>query len=129
MSSSGLWMVALNCRSLDLRVDRSPPLIERVLPSGYLSAWLLGDSDGRTSRGDLGHRLASRRDLILVIDLHGSCYRTVCSLDSRWMKRGQSGVTEPIPPTVTSMGRFFLFREVRPRETSPVTWGFEKARV
>jgi hypothetical protein len=44
------------------------------------------------------------------------------------MKRGQTGITEPIPPTVTSMGRFFLFREVRPRETSPVTWGFEKAK-
>jgi hypothetical protein len=27
------------------------------------------------------------------------------------------------------MGRFFLFREVNPRETSPVTWGFEEAKV
>jgi hypothetical protein len=26
------------------------------------------------------------------------------------------------------MGRFFIFREVRPRETSPVTWGFQKAK-
>jgi hypothetical protein len=25
------------------------------------------------------------------------------------------------------MGRFFLFREVNPGETSPVTWGFEEA--
>jgi hypothetical protein len=27
------------------------------------------------------------------------------------------------------MGRFFLFREVNPGETSPVTWGFEEAKV
>jgi hypothetical protein len=27
------------------------------------------------------------------------------------------------------MGRFFLFREVNPRETSLVTWGFEEAKV
>jgi hypothetical protein len=26
------------------------------------------------------------------------------------------------------MGRFFLFREVSPGETSPVTWGFEEAK-
>jgi hypothetical protein len=44
------------------------------------------------------------------------------------MKRDQIGVIEPIPPTVTSMGRFFLFRKVRPGETFPVTWGFEKAK-
>jgi hypothetical protein len=31
------------------------------------------------------------------------------------MKRGQTGVTEPLPPTVTTMGKFFLFRGVRPR--------------
>jgi hypothetical protein len=35
------------------------------------------------------------------------------------MKRGQTGVTEPIPPTITSMGRFFLFREVNPRGDVP----------
>jgi len=27
------------------------------------------------------------------------------------------------------MGRFFLFREVNPGETSPITWGFEEAKV
>jgi hypothetical protein len=27
------------------------------------------------------------------------------------------------------MGRFFLFREVIPGETSPVTWGFEEAKI
>jgi hypothetical protein len=27
------------------------------------------------------------------------------------------------------MGRFFLFREVSPRETSLATWGFEEAEV
>jgi hypothetical protein len=27
------------------------------------------------------------------------------------------------------MGRFFLFREVSPGETSSVTWGFEEAKV
>jgi hypothetical protein len=26
------------------------------------------------------------------------------------------------------MGRLFLFREVRPGETSPVTWGFERVK-
>jgi hypothetical protein len=27
------------------------------------------------------------------------------------------------------MGRFFLFREVRPRGDIPVTWSFEEAKV
>jgi hypothetical protein len=33
-------------------------------------------------------------------------------------------------PNVTTVGRFFLFREVRPRGDgeSPVTWGFERAK-
>jgi hypothetical protein len=53
-----------------------------------------------------------------------TCYRTVCSLDSRWMKRGQTGVTEPIPPTVTSMGRFFLFMKVWPGGDVPGDLGF-----
>jgi hypothetical protein len=44
------------------------------------------------------------------------------------MKRGQTGVTEPIPPTVTSMERFFLFREVRPKGDVPGNLVFEKAR-
>jgi hypothetical protein len=44
------------------------------------------------------------------------------------MKRGQTGVIEPIPPTVTSMGRFFLFREVRPRGHVLGYLVFEKAR-
>jgi hypothetical protein len=35
------------------------------------------------------------------------------------MKRGQTGVTEPIPPTVTSMGGFFLFREAKPKGDVP----------
>jgi hypothetical protein len=56
--------------------------------------------------------------------LGGACYPTVCSLESRWMKGYQTGVTEPIPPTVTSMGRLFLFREVRPRGDVPGELGF-----
>jgi hypothetical protein len=39
-------------------------------------------------------------------------------------KRDQTGVTEPIPPTITSMGRFFLFKEVRPRGDVPGDLGF-----
>jgi hypothetical protein len=44
------------------------------------------------------------------------------------MKRGQTGVTQPIPPTVTSMGRLFLFREVRPRADVPSDLGFREAK-
>ena len=44
------------------------------------------------------------------------------------MKRGQTGVTEPIPPTVTSMGSSFYLVWLIPREMSPVTWGFEKGK-
>jgi hypothetical protein len=42
------------------------------------------------------------------------------------MNRGQTGVTEPIPPTVTLMGRFFLFREVRPMGDVPDDLGFRE---
>jgi hypothetical protein len=44
------------------------------------------------------------------------------------MKRDKLGVTEPIPPTVTSMGRFFLFREVRPRGDVPSDLGFSEGK-
>jgi hypothetical protein len=40
------------------------------------------------------------------------------------MRRDQTGVTEPIPPTVTSMERFFMFREVKPRGDVPGDLGF-----
>jgi hypothetical protein len=40
------------------------------------------------------------------------------------MKRDQTGVIELIPPTVTSMGKFFLFREVKPRGDIPGDLGF-----
>jgi hypothetical protein len=40
------------------------------------------------------------------------------------MKRGQTGVTEPIPPTITSVGMFFLFREVKSRGDVPGDLGF-----
>jgi hypothetical protein len=39
------------------------------------------------------------------------------------------GVTGGYPITVTSIGCLFLFRVDGPGETSPVTWGFEKAKV
>jgi hypothetical protein len=40
----------------------------------------------------------------------------------------QIGVMRDYPITVTSIGCPFLFRVVGPRETSPITWGFEKAK-
>jgi hypothetical protein len=40
------------------------------------------------------------------------------------MKRGQNGITETIPPTVTLMGRFFIFREVRHKGGIPDDLGF-----
>jgi hypothetical protein len=40
------------------------------------------------------------------------------------MKGYQTGITEPIPPTVTSMGRLFLFREMKPRGEVLVDLGF-----
>jgi hypothetical protein len=44
-------------------------------------------------------------------------------------KGGQIGVTRGCPITVTLIRHLFLFRDDSPRETSPVTWGFEKAKV
>jgi hypothetical protein len=41
---------------------------------------------------------------------------------------GQTGVTGTYPTQCHHDGRFFLFREVGPGETSPVTWGFEEAK-
>jgi hypothetical protein len=40
----------------------------------------------------------------------------------------QIDVTGGYPITVTSIGCLFLFRVVGTGETSPVTWGFEKAK-
>jgi hypothetical protein len=45
------------------------------------------------------------------------------------VKGRQIGVTGGYPITVTSTGYLFLFRVDGPGETSPVTWGFEKAKV
>jgi hypothetical protein len=45
------------------------------------------------------------------------------------VKERQIGVTGGYPITVTSTGYLFLFRVDGPGETSPVTWGFEKAKV
>jgi hypothetical protein len=39
----------------------------------------------------------------------------------------QIGVSGDYPIIVTLIGCLFLFRVDGPRETSPVTWGFEKA--
>jgi hypothetical protein len=44
------------------------------------------------------------------------------------VKGEKIGVTGDYPITVTSIGCLFLFRVVGPGETSPVTWGFEKAK-
>jgi hypothetical protein len=44
------------------------------------------------------------------------------------VKGGKIAVTGDYPITVTSIGSLFLFREVGQGETSPVTWGFEKAK-
>jgi hypothetical protein len=42
---------------------------------------------------------------------------------------GKIGVTGGCPITVTLIRHLFLFRGESPGETSPVTWGFEKAKV
>jgi hypothetical protein len=42
---------------------------------------------------------------------------------------GKIGVTGGCPITVTLIRHLFLFRDESPGETSPVTWGFEKAKV
>jgi hypothetical protein len=44
-------------------------------------------------------------------------------------KGGKIGVTGGCPITVTLIRHLFLFRDDSPGETSPVTWGFEKAKV
>jgi hypothetical protein len=44
-------------------------------------------------------------------------------------KGGQIGVTRGCPITVTLIRHLFLFRGESSVETSPVTWGFEKAKV
>jgi hypothetical protein len=45
------------------------------------------------------------------------------------VKGRQIGVTGGYPITVTSTRYLFLFRVDGPGETSPMTWGFEKAKV
>jgi hypothetical protein len=44
-------------------------------------------------------------------------------------KGRQIGVTGGYPITITLIRYIFLFRDDSPRETSLVTWGFEKAKV
>jgi hypothetical protein len=56
------------------------------------------------------------------------CYRTICTLIKGKVKGEQIGVIGDYPITVNSIGCLFLFRVVGPGETSPMTWGFEKAR-
>ena len=58
----------------------------------------------------------------------GDYYRTICTLIKGKVKGEQIGVTGDYPIIVTSIGCLFLFRVDGPGETSPVTWGFEKAR-
>jgi hypothetical protein len=58
----------------------------------------------------------------------GHCYCTICTLIKGKVEGKQIGVTLGYPITVTSIGFLFLFRVVGPGETSPVTWGFEKAK-
>jgi hypothetical protein len=57
-----------------------------------------------------------------------NCYHAICTLTVEKVKGEQIGVTGDYPITVTSIGCLFLFRVVGPRETSPVTWRFEKAK-
>jgi hypothetical protein len=45
------------------------------------------------------------------------------------VKGRKIGVRGGYPIIITSMGYLFLFRVDDPGETSPVTWGFEKAKV
>jgi hypothetical protein len=56
------------------------------------------------------------------------CYRAICTLIEEKVKGEKIGITGDYPITVTSIGCLFLFRVVGPGETSPVTWGFEKAK-
>jgi hypothetical protein len=44
------------------------------------------------------------------------------------VKGEKIGITGGYPIIVTSIGCLFLFRVVGPGETSPMTWGFEKAK-
>jgi hypothetical protein len=57
------------------------------------------------------------------------CYRTICTLIKGKVKGKQIGVTGGYPITVTSIGCLFLFRVDGPGEISPVTWGFDEARL
>jgi hypothetical protein len=52
-----------------------------------------------------------------------TCYRSVCSLGHRLKDRDQTGVTGTFPT------QCHLDGEVSPGEMSPVTWGFEEAKV
>jgi hypothetical protein len=45
------------------------------------------------------------------------------------VKGGQIGVTRGFPITVTLIRHLFLFRDDSLWEMSPMTWGFEKAKV
>jgi hypothetical protein len=56
------------------------------------------------------------------------CYCAICTLIVEEVKGEKIGVMGDYPITVTSIGCLFLFRVVGPRETSPVTWGLEKAK-
>jgi hypothetical protein len=43
-------------------------------------------------------------------------------------KRRQTDVTRDYPINASLIGYLFIFRVVGPRETSLVTWGFEKEK-
>jgi hypothetical protein len=57
------------------------------------------------------------------------CYRTICTLIKGKVNGKENWRNGGYPITVTSIGCLFLFRVDGPGETSPVTWGFEKARL
>ena len=55
-------------------------------------------------------------------------YHAVCILGHKLHDSGKTGVTGTFPTQCHLDGEVFLFREVSPGETSPVTWGFEEAK-
>jgi hypothetical protein len=66
--------------------------------------------------------------VIIRVTTNGTCYCAICTLIEEKVNEKKIGVTGDYPITVTSIGCLFLFRVVGPGETSPMTWGFEKAK-
>jgi hypothetical protein len=67
----------------------------------------------------LGHKCKEKKLFMAIV---------IAQFVARSKGLKDKGQTEPSPPNVTSMWRFFLFREVNLGETSPVTWGLKRLK-